>query len=82
MPTIDFRGPKLYSPNTKSTRIGPKFTPRGHKVTPSRCSKIYIQIHRIGFQGPKMDSWMPEQTLKGISINYKMRKLDPLKAQT
>ena len=82
MPTIDFRGPKLYSPNTRSTRIGQKFIPRGHKVTPSRCSKIYIQIPRIGSQGSKIDSWMPEQTLKGISINYKMRKLDPLKAQT
>ena len=42
MPTIDFRGPKIYSPSAKSTRIGPKFTPSAHKVTPSRCSKIYI----------------------------------------
>ena len=72
MPTIDFRRPKIYSPSAKSTLIGPKFTLRGHKATPSRCSKIYIQIPKIGSQGPKIDSWMP-----GLSVNYKIPKLNP-----
>ena len=81
MPTIDFRGPKIYSLSAKSTRIGPKVTPKSHKVNPSRYSKIFIQTPRIGSQGPKIDCWM-ERTLKGLSINYKMQKLDPLKAQT
>ena len=51
MSTIDFRGPKIYLPSAKSTRIGSKFTPRDHKVTPFRCSKLYIQIPELDPRG-------------------------------